>query len=80
MLLVDHGEPERFEFHAVFEQGVGAYDDMYLARGKGGKYLAARLGAGAAGEQGGAKPDFFSPRADCGIVLAGEYLGGGHQA
>ena len=80
VLLVDDGEAEVGEYHCVFDQRVGAYQDVDAAGGEVGKQLRADALAGRAGEQLDAHGQPVEHGSYALEVLCGKYFGGRHQA
>lgn len=80
MLFVDDAETEVGKLHFVFEQRVGADEDVYLSRAELLVECFALFACGRAGEQGYADIGSGEQLADGLHVLLREDLGGSHDA
>ncbi len=78
LLLVDYQQSQVFELHVLAYQLVGAHDDVDLALGQVGEYLAGFLGRAGARQVLDAHGEVAQALAEGGVVLEGEHSRG-HQ-
>lgn len=80
MLFVDDGQSETGELNAVFDQGVGADENVYLSGNEVGEQGLPLFAFNNSGEQLGTHAAAGKHLADGDKMLLGEDFGGGHQA
>ena len=79
MLFIDNGHHQVSHFDAFLEQGVGPDGKIDFARGQTVEYSLPCLSLLAAGENGAGQANLGRERLDRCQMLAGQYLGWGHQ-